>query len=306
MDNGQSKGTELRASETVFARLKAFLRQMGLWANGDASLRASLEEVIVEHEEEDEKDTLGDEERLMLMNVLSYGDLRIEDIMTPRADIVAADLNEGLEILMATVAAEAHSRIPVYRGSMDDVLGMVHVKDLMRHIVRDQPNEKEPVIEGLLRPILSVPPSMKLIDLLRRMRAERTHMAIVIDEFGGTDGLVTIEDLVEQIVGEIEDEHDDDSPPVIVQVDHKSLDMEARLPLEQLETRLGVDFSDATHEENIDTVGGLVISLCGCVPPIGDTVTDSFGYNYEILDADPRRIKRLRVHLPLGDSEEAG
>ena len=161
-------------------------------------------------------------------------------------------------------------------------------------------------IEDLLRPILSVPPSMKLIDLLRNMRVERTHMAIVIDEFGGTDGLVTIEDLVEQIVGEIEDEHDNDVPPVIIQVDHKTLDMEARLPLEQLEARLGFNFTSSTNEENIDTVGGLVFSLCGCVPAIGDEVTDKSGHRFEVLDADPRRIKRLRVHLPPDDSEKAG
>ena len=305
MNRGKRNGAGLEARKTIFARLRSFLRQRGPWANGEASLRASLEEVIEEHEVEDQRDSFGDEERSMLMNVLSYGDLRIDDIMVPRADIVAVDLNEGLENLLTTIAAEAHSRIPVYRGSMDDVLGMVHVKDLMRHLVRGQQDKKEQEIEEFLRPIISVPPSMKLIDLLRRMRTERTHIAIVIDEFGGTDGLVTIEDLVEQIVGEIEDEHDDDSPPVIIQTDQGSLEMEARLPLEQLEARLGVDFSDATQEEDIDTVGGLVVSLCGCVPPIGDTITDPLGHRYEILDADPRRIKRLRVHLPGDDSEEA-
>ncbi|MCH8201664.1 MAG: HlyC/CorC family transporter [Proteobacteria bacterium] len=305
MNSGKRNGAELGVHKTVFTRLKSFLRQRRLWTNGEVSLRASLEEVIEEHEEEDQEDTLGDEERSMLMNVLSYGDLRIDDIMVPRTDIVAVDLNEGLENLMTTIAAEAHSRIPVYRGSMDNILGMVHVKDLMRYLVRDQQAKEKQEIEGFLRPVISVPPSMKLIDLLRRMRTERTHMAVVIDEFGGTDGLVTIEDLVEQIVGEIEDEHDDDNPPVIIQTDQGSLEMEARLPLEQLEARLGVDFSDVTHEEDIDTVGGLVVALCGCVPPIGDTITDPLGYRYEILDADPRRIKRLRVHLPGDDSEEA-
>ncbi len=197
MNSRKRNGTELEMRKTIFTRLKSFLRRRGLWANGGVSLRASLEEVIEEHEEEDQQDTLGDEERSMLMNVLRYGDLRIDDIMVPRADIVAVDLNAGLENLMTTIATEAHSRIPVYRRSMDDVLGMVHVKDLMRHLVRDQQNKKGQEIERFLRPIISVPPSMKLIDLLRRMRTERTHMAIVIDEFGGTDGLVTIEDLVE-------------------------------------------------------------------------------------------------------------
>ena len=306
VDNRQPKDSEIQAAKSIFARLKSFLRHRGLLANGDGSLRASLEEVIEEHEEEDQQDKLGDEERSMLMNILSYRDLRVGDIMVPRAGIAATDIDKGLNNLMSTITAGAHSRVPVFRGSLDDILGMVHVKDLMRGIVQDRSEEKRVKIEDLLRPILSVPPSMKLIDLLRNMRVERTHMAIVIDEFGGTDGLVTIEDLVEQIVGEIEDEHDNDVPPVIIQVDHKTLDMEARLPLEQLEARLGFNFTSSTNEENIDTVGGLVFSLCGCVPAIGDEVTDKSGHRFEVLDADPRRIKRLRVHLPPDDSEKAG
>ncbi len=279
------------------ARLRRFLRFFGISRNGDASLRASLEEVIEEHEEEADTETLGDDERSMLMNVLSYGDLRIEDVMVPRADIVAADINAGLERLMETIANEAHSRIPVYRGSLDDVLGMVHVKDLMRMVVRGQEPEQGRGIEGLLRPVLSVPPSMKLADLLRRMKAERTHMSIVVDEFGGTDGIVTIEDLVEQIVGDIEDEHDDDIPMVITEVEDGRLDMDARLPLVQLEERLKVDFLPDEQEENIGTVGGLVVSIGGRVPQIGEVLVHELGYRFEVLDADPRRLKRLRVHL---------
>jgi magnesium and cobalt transporter len=187
---------------------------------------------------------------------------------------------------------------------MDGIIGMVHVKDVFAYLA--DLSKPRPRIEQLLRSVLFVPPSMRVIDLLARMRASRVHMAIVVDEYGGTDGLVTIEDLVEQIVGQIEDEHDDAQAKLLHKLSGGLYDADARLPLEELQSTLKVEFvADVEDADDIDTVGGLIFYLAGRVPAIGETIIHDSGYRFEILDGDPRRVTRVRVLPPEPQATEA-
>ncbi len=256
--------------------------------NGDASLRESLEELIDEHHEAEQP--INPEERLMLMNILKLGELRVDDVMVPRADIVAVEVGTSLNDIVKLVGQAFHSRMPVYRGNLDDVLGMVHIKDLMRYWDRRPFHLRRAVHE-----VLFVPPSMLVLDLMLKMRAARIHMAVVVDEYGGTDGLVTIEDLVEEIVGEIEDEHDQVEGPLIVERPDGSLVADARAAIAELESRVGCDLLPDERDEEVDTLGGLVFSLVGRVPQRGEVVAHAAGLEFVVLDADPRRIKRIRV-----------
>ena len=276
-------------------------RLLGLARNGEPSLRESLEEVIEEHDEDGVGDALSDDERAMLMNVLKYGELRIDDIMVPRADIVAIDASTSLHDLVGVFSNAAHSRLPVYRGSLDDLVGMVHVKDVVRLFGSSVTQSEDASIGKLLRPLIFVAPSMKLMDLLAKMRARRTHMAIVVDEYGGTDGLVTIEDLVEQIVGEIEDEHDETAPQRLMARGDGTYDADARTRVEELEEVLKCDLLPDERDEDVETVGGLVVSLEGRVPAVGEMIDHPLGHRFEIIDADPRKILRVRVHPPVTD-----
>ncbi len=275
--------------------LRAFLRKIGLGGNGDSSLRESLEEVIEEHEDTRDEEALGEEEREMLLNVLKYNELRADDIMVPRADIVAVEISTSFKALVGIFCQAGHSRLPIYRKSLDEVVGMVHVKDALRVLGA---GKKAPAIEDILRDIIIVPPSMRLIDLLKRMKTQRTHMALVVDEYGGTDGLVTIEDLVEQIVGEIEDEYDEENEPQMTFIGNGIYEADARLLVEDLEEALKIDLLSDEQDENVDTLGGLVFALEGRVPEIGESIDHPLGYRFEIIGADPRRIKKVRIHLP--------
>lgn len=275
--------------------LRAFLRKFGLGGNGDSSLRESLEEVIEEHEDTRGEETLGEEEREMLLNVLKYNQLRTADIMVPRADIVAVEISTPFKTLVGIFCQAGHSRLPIYRKSLDEIVGMVHVKDALRVLGA---GKKAPAIEDILRDIIIVPPSMRLIDLLKRMKTQRTHMALVVDEYGGTDGLVTIEDLVEQIVGEIEDEYDEENEPQMTFIGNGIYEADARLLVEDLEEALKIDLLSDEQDENVDTLGGLVFALEGRVPEIGESINHPLGYRFEIIGADPRRIKKVRIHLP--------
>jgi len=275
--------------------LRAFLRKFGLGGNGDGSLRESLEEVIEEHEDARDEETLGEEGREMLLNVLKYNELRTADIMVPRADIVAVEISTSFKSLVGIFCQAGHSRLPIYRKSLDEVVGMVHVKDALRVLGA---GKKAPAIEDILRDIIIVPPSMRLIDLLKRMKTQRTHMALVVDEYGGTDGLVTIEDLVEQIVGEIEDEYDEENEPQMTFIGNGIYEADARLLVEDLEEALKIDLLSDEQDENVDTLGGLVFALEGRVPEIGESIDHPLGYRFEIIGADPRRIKKVRIHLP--------
>jgi magnesium and cobalt transporter len=275
--------------------------------NGDATLRQSLEDVIDEHEGSANTplpDDIAGTQREMLRNLLDYGDLRVDDVMVPRADIVAFDVGDSFDDLVALFAEAAHSRLPVYRDTLDGILGLVHVKDVYRFLA--DPSKPRPRVEHLLRSVLFVPPSMRVLDLLARMRAGRVHMAIVVDEYGGTDGLVTIEDLVEEIVGDIEDEHDDASRTMLREVGSGIFDVDARLDLADLEARLGQDFLSDEEDEELDTVGGLVFFLAGKVPSIGESlIHEVTGVRFEVVDGDPRRVTRVRVHVPSADAKAA-
>lgn len=309
-DPDQSSGKNDRPSISgnaqpgIVRRLFNGLKTVFGVADTESSLRESLEEVIEEHDLD--AAGLGREEQSMLFNVLDYGAMRADDIMVPRADIVAVDTTLDSENLLKAFARAAHSRLPVYRENLDDIIGMIHLKDVV--IALDRQRTADDAAEGssqdgfdtseIIREVLFVAPSMRLIDLLAKMRAKRTHMAIVIDEYGGADGLVTIEDLVEQIVGDIEDEHDEPERLVLKPVRAGVFDCDARLSVEELEKVLDCDLLPENLDDGIDTVGGLVVSLEGRVPAIGESITHNQGYAFEVLDADPRRIKKLRIYTP--------
>ena len=209
------------------------------------------------------------------------------------ADIVAVDIETPLARLIELVKREYHSRFPVYRGALDEIVGMIHVKDLIAHWSQ----RRGFAMEKVLRKVLFAAPSMPVLDLLKEMRITRIHLALVVDEYGGVDGLVTIEDLVEEIVGEIEDEHDVAQTPTVARRVDGTIDVNGRTPIELLEEEIGRVLSDDERRE-IDTVGGLIFSLLGRIPERGEVVRHPSGVEFEILDVDPRRIRRLRVRPP--------
>jgi CBS domain containing-hemolysin-like protein len=267
--------------------------------NGDPSLRQSLSDVIDEHETGvtvGEPSDLGLDEREMLRNLLQYGELRVDDVAVPRADIIAFEASDSFADLVRLFAEAGHSRLPVYRETLDGIIGLVHIKDVYAFLA--DPEKPRPRVDAMLRPVLFVPPAMRVMDLLARMRAGRTHMAIVVDEYGGVDGLVTIEDLVEEIVGDIEDEHDDADEVQLKALGPNLFEADARLLLEELETELGLDFLPDDEDAEIDTLGGLVFMLAGHVPVIGEMLEHPTGVRFEIVDGDARRVTRLRLHLP--------
>ena len=268
--------------------------------SGEGSLREAIEEIIEEIEESEGEDGepggIGDHERLLLGNILKLRHLTAYDVMVPRADIVAVEASTTFQELLALFQREGHSRMPVYRDTLDDIVGFVHVKDLLAY-VGDQAAFR---LAAVKREVLIVAPSMLALDLLLEMRRSRRHMALVVDEYGGIDGLVTIEDLVEQIVGEIEDEHDLESAALLQTRADGSIVADARVPLEQFEALVGPILSDEEREDDLDTLGGLVVSLAGRVPARGELFKHPHsGMTLEVVDADPRRLRRLRVrNLP--------
>src|SRR3954451_23619735 len=231
------------------------------------------------------------QERVLIGNVLKGHGRNAADIMVPRVDIVALDVDQPFAEVVKCMIEHGHSRVPVYRETLDDVIGFVHVKDVLGPVADRRPAR----LERLLRKVLFVAPSVPILDLLVQMRQARTHMAMVIDEFGGIDGLVTIEDLIEEIVGEIEDEHDVLDAPSLIERPDGSVIADARLPIEALEEHHGTRLRPAGDEEAVDTLGGLVFTLAGRVPKRGEIITHPDGIEFEVLDADPRRVKRLRV-----------
>ncbi len=273
-----------------------WLRALFRGRNGDSALRETIEEIIEEIEEgENEQEgatPITDDERVMLANILKQRHLTAYDVMVPRADILAVEAGTGLEDLLKTMGKAGHSRLPVYRGTLDDVVGLVHIKDVLPRVGKPQRFQ----LESLTRRVLFVAPSMRVLDLLLEMRQSRVHMALVVDEFGGIDGLITIEDLVEEIVGEIEDEHDADEGPKLVAQPDGSLVADGRTTIEEFEERVGPVLSDEEREEDIDTLGGLLAALVGRVPTRGELLVHApSGISFEVIEADPRRVKRLRV-----------
>ncbi|MBN9319983.1 MAG: HlyC/CorC family transporter [Caulobacterales bacterium] len=227
--------------------------------------------------------------------------LRVADVMTPRADITAVEVSIPFDELVAQFVEAEHSRMPIYRETLDDPIGVVHVKDVFKLLAGKtrRPASDDAVLKRLRRlrrPVLYVPASMRGADLLLRMRTSRTHMALVIDEFGGVDGLVTLEDLVEAVVGEIDDEHDEAQSSGVVERPGGVFEAHARAPLDELQAALGgVDLAPSDLEEEIDTVGGLVTAVAGRVPQRGEVIAHPAGFELEVTDADPRRVKRVRV-----------
>ncbi|MDP3329849.1 hemolysin family protein [Parvibaculum sp.] len=296
-------GSSYSRGRSRFGWLRTLL---GMNGTGDSSLRESLEEVIEEHE--DMHRGLTAEERHMLVNILKFGELRVDDVMVPRADVVGVEEGASLEECLRLFHASSHSRMPIYRETLDDPLGMVHLKDVLAWLAPPEegaPSPRQPfALRSIRRDILFVPPSMPALDLLVKMQATRIHLALVIDEYGGTDGLVSIEDLVEEIVGEIEDEHDTDEGPALVRRDDGSIDADARCPIEELEEMIGIRLVEEEYEDDVDTLAGLVFSLLGRVPLRGELVRHPAGLEFEVKDADPRRIKRMRIHL-LPTSEDS-
>ncbi|MCW2245051.1 CBS domain containing-hemolysin-like protein [Azospirillum fermentarium] len=260
-----------------------------LGGRGDETLRETIGGLI-ETKDGGSEPSLGDSERALLTNILQLHDRTVADVMVPRADIVAVDVDTPLPDLVRRMADEAHSRLPVYRETLDDVVGMVHIKDVLACVAQN----RACTLAEILRDVTIVAPSMRVLDLLRQMRQTHQHLALVVDEFGGIDGLVTIEDLVEEIVGEIEDEHDEAHVPHLTERPDGTLIADARLPVEEFEEKVGTVLTEEEREE-VDTLGGLVVSLAGRVPGRGETLRHSSGLEFEIIDADPRRIKRLRI-----------
>lgn len=227
----------------------------------------------------------------------AFQSLRVDDVMTPRADIVAVDISTPFEGVMAQFIETEHSRLPVYRDTLDDPVGVVHIKDVFKLLADParQPAPSDPILHRLRREALYVPASMRAADLLLRMQSTRLHLALVIDEFGGTDGLVTLEDLIEAVVGDIDDEHDEAQADGIVARPGGVFEADARAPLEELEEALGAALAPPDLDEEIDTVAGLVTAIAGRVPQRGEVIAHPGGFDIEITDADPRRVKRVRV-----------
>ncbi|HJZ42471.1 MAG TPA: hemolysin family protein [Hyphomicrobiaceae bacterium] len=322
---------ETAPAEQTHGWLAALRARLGL--PGAPTLRATLEDAL-----KSDGHAFSAEEREMLLRILRFGALRVDDVMVPRADIIAVDENESIWELLNTFDAAGVSRVPLFRETLDDPRGMVHVKDLTRWLIgealgrpaseghvqsADRPpipaasgtgmpdlgraNLSKPIASTKLRrPMIYVPPTMPAANLLIRMQSTHIHMALVVDEYGGTDGLVTIEDLVEQIVGEIEDEHDEVEAANIVSDAKLGLVTAARTPVRELESHLGLKLLKSEEEADIDTLGGLVFSLIGRVPARGELIRHPAGIEFEVLDADPRKVKKLRVHLPRARLKDKG
>ncbi len=309
--NGNGRGGSNGAVEPqgFFGSLVALFRPRLAEAPGlaEASLRKDLEEVIGEHA--DTAAAFSPTQREILAKLVEFGRLRVDDVMVPRADIIAIDIDTPFQETMSILRDAAHSRLPVYRGTLDDPVGMVHIKDIMAVLAEPVREGEEPQprphLSRLEREVLCVPPSMPVADLLVRMQKTHIHMALVIDEYGGTDGLLTIEDLVEEIVGEIEDEHDIDTSPRLIRVPDGTFLVDARLEIEEFEEKTGLDLTPDDWDEDVDTLGGLVFSLLGRVPQRGEVVQHPSGVELQVVDVDPRRVKRLRV-CPVPEEDARG
>jgi CBS domain containing-hemolysin-like protein len=298
---------ERQSGANLFERLRGLL---GLSAG---SVRDDIEEAL---EEADAGADFSPGERAILKNVLALHDVRVADVMAPRADVVALPLEATVAEALAAFRTAGHSRLPVYHETLDDPRGMIHIRDFLDFLasdpafgliageraskVVDHPYDmRTPLSQTpLVRPVLFAPPSMPALDLLARMQASRIHIALVIDEYGGTDGLASMEDIVETIVGNIEDEHDEAEGEQISRGVDGKFTVEARAPLDEVAEAVGLDVAELEEAEEVDTIGGLVTAIAGRVPARGEIVAGPQGFEFEVLDADPRRLKRVRIHPP--------
>jgi hemolysin (HlyC) family protein len=286
-DAPTGRSTEREADEGPFRSLRNWLKQLRGERPSEQNLRTSLEELIEEHEEE----PVDAQERAILTNIVKLHEQTAADVMVPRVDIVAIEVDTPFDQVVKSFVEHGHSRVPVFRETLDDVLGMVHVKDVLPYAADGKPV----ALAKIVRKVLFVAPSMPVLDLLLQMRVTRIHLALVVDEFGGVDGLLSIEDVIEEIVGEIEDEHDPADPPQMIERPDGSVIVEARMPIDRLEDATGQKLLPEDSEEEINTLGGLVTTLAGRVPTRGEVIRHPAGFDIEVLDADPRRVKRLRL-----------
>lgn len=300
-DDSSSEGGDSRG------RLWRGLRSLLFGEDQEPSLRDQIEEAIDEHEgdgENGEAPANGDLsplERQMLRNLLHFGERTADDVAVPRADIIAVTETASFDDLVALFAEAGHSRLPVYRDSLDTVIGMVHIKDVFEILAGAKPRPEG--ISGLIREPLYVPQAMGVIDLLAQMRSQRVHLAIVFDEYSGTEGLVTIEDIVEEIVGEIEDEHDEAAVATFALVEDGVWDADARAELEDIAE--GIDPRLAEVDEDVDTLGGLAFVLAGHIPQPGEIVEHDSGWKIEVTEGDAKRVTRVRLHAPAPVEEES-
>ncbi len=303
MPDSQSPAGDADSSSGLWARFRKLIGA----GDGDRSLRAQLEEAIDEHEGENgetEPETEGNGdlspvERQMLRNLLHFSEHDADDVAVPRGEIIAVDASISWEELVASFSENGHSRMPVYRETLDEVIGMVHIKDVFPYLANGKPPPKD--WTTLMRQPIYVPQVRGALDVLADMRARRVHLAVVLDEFSGTDGLITIEDLVEEIVGEIEDEHDETPEALIVAIGEGMWDCDARAELDDVADM--VDPQLAEVEESVDTLGGLAFVLAEQVPSVGTRLEHPSGWRIEVTAADETHVKRLRLHAPV-DAEK--
>ena len=254
------------------------------------SVRENIANVL---DNKSDAENISKQERLMLRNVLKINEITARDIMIPRANISAVETNDTLDSVLDIFLKEAHSRAPVYEKNLDNIIGMVHIKDLLKYKIQNG-SDKSIFLQSIKREILKVPPSMPVLDLLMKMQLTRIHMAVVIDEYGGSDGLLTIEDVIEEITGEIEDEHDQQNIPMLIRTGQKSFEASARVQVKEFEKLINLHLIE---DDEIDTLGGLIFSLVGRVPQRGEIIKHESGLVFEILDADPRKIKTLKIFI---------
>ena len=273
---------------------KIFNKNIFRKKSSNNSLKQSIETVL----DSDLKDAEGisKHERLMLLNILKINDIRSSDIMIPRADIGAVEVDDSFEKVLEVFIKEAHSRVPVYEKNLDNIIGMVHIKDLVNF--QNQKKSETNFLRDLKRDILEIPPSMPVLDLLLKMQMTRLHMGIVIDEYGCTDGLITIEDVIEEIIGEIEDEHDEKNLPMLIKSSANTYEASARVSIDELQNVTNIEFIVSNENEDIDTLGGLIFSIAGRVPQRGEIIEHDSGTTFEIRDADPMKIKSVKVSTP--------
>ncbi|RCS25048.1 HlyC/CorC family transporter [Phyllobacterium salinisoli] len=326
--DGQSTQRPLPAEKrSLLSGIFPFLR-----ARQGSSLRQDLAEALSDKTSTDA--AFSPEERAMLHNILRLQEIRVEDVMIPRSDIEAVEIQTTLGEVLELFEQSGHSRMPVYSDTLDDPRGMIHIRDVLSHITRQarQKNGRRPAAQrkngaaapkatpsvlkldlsrielaktigelNLMRKVLFVPPSMQASSLMARMQASRIQMALVIDEYGGTDGLVSLEDIVEMVVGDIEDEHDDEEVMIIQDADGVFI-VDARADLDELAEKIGPQFVVGEHGEDVDTVGGLIFSVLGRIPIRGEVVQAVKDYEFHVLEADPRRIRKVRI-VPLRTAE---
>ena len=309
MPEGDSfSGSRTATDDDNDGRIWQRLKTMFFGRDHEPTLREQLEEAIAEHEEDsddnDQSDNDGDltaVERTMLRNLLHFSEHRVDDVMVPRSDIVAIDESAGFADCIAAFAEHGHSRLPVYRETLDSIIGMIHIKDVFAVLASgEQPPES---LEAFIRQPRFVPQNMSVLALLDEMRRTRTHLAIVLDEYSGTEGLVTIEDLVEEIVGEIEDEHDEEPEAMFAQLSPLMWEADARAELDDLAEAIDRKLSEV--EEDVDTLGGLAFVIAGQVPDVGQMLThEASGWKLEILEADEKRVTRIRLFAPSPEPDE--